>query len=1408
MPGWLKHLVYLALLVVFAGCAGSCTGCDGCGLSPLPGGFDASRRVENSTSIRVTDEGFQFISQNLGTLAPPLLGSVGSVGGGSSSGGILSFEVPTTSQAGFNVCPDGPKPMASPPECMVETDLGRAALTITTADPHHINVTGTLMVRLQDLPTTGPLGLATTVKLGTGCNNPDFVPLGIDVSVSLEVDTDPTHTARFGYTKVVVERLDINQTDLENATSFCGGILGGLASALKGIIFPLIASQLTGPIDSAIEDQLCAKQDLGAGVTCPTGTFPDPGGTCRYCSPDANGVCPDAAADCVNMALGLDGNVDLSAALSSVSPGTQGGLDFLGALGGESPRNDGSGFAWGDLNAVNNGMSIGLLGGAEPRPVTNCVPLATADLPTGIPIPVELTENAISGWTGPGPHLGIAVSERYMNYAMIGAYNSGALCLGVASDLLGGLLNSQTLSLLIPSLKDLGRQQQTQQLALVVRPQSPPSLVVGNGTDIMTDPLLRVALNQFTIDFYVFASDRFIRAFTATFDLDVPVNLEVTEDGALAPVLAEIGVNNPTITNAPLIREDEQEAADALAGIIAGQVGSQVGSVVSPINLGDQLAGFGVTLDIPPAMPGEGSPGLRKLERGSDRFLGIFGTFALVTTNDIIPPPESDTTAELVSKRVDPAGLVITTLTDDNRPEVTIRASSQLDDGSRLVEFSHRVDGSFWRPWTLDREVTLAPPILSIQGRHRIEVRSRVAGEPKTVDRTPAVVEVVVDASAPEIDIEPPSDDDSLRVHVWDVVSAPEDVLVRITLDDGEPGPWIAADGLEPIDVSGADTITVEAQDEEGNLGKRTEAIIRGREDPDLKKGGLCNCRLPGGPTGDGSSTLAAAFVLLAIGLTLGRRRRARKRPAALSKARLRVLGGLSAMVIASTWAGCSCGGDDKGGGGKGGSGGFAPSDHCPGEAQCFRIDPGLVGSYASSAVGPDGSVWVAAYDDIGYSTSDDLGETAVLFGDLVVGKWDGTKVDWVAVDGLPPVDMSLEAGEPGGPPDPMFYDPIGFRHGLDSDEGDDVGLWTSIQVDADGTPHVAYYDATNRALKYAFLDGDEWMIHTVDQGEQSDMGRYVKLLLVAGVPTLFYMTLAPGEAGATQSSVRVATAATPAPTGAADWSFADAITDPNVPCRAFFCAEGESCRTDNFRCEVPISSCDPNCASGSKCYDVEGVPTCVEVLSKSFTDSYPDGIGLYLSVAVAPAGLGAVYYDRSHGNLIQLRQEAGGWVAAILDGQTNGMNGPEDTGDVGIGASLAIDSNGDWHVTYVNGFDEQLKYLHLPGGVVAGPPETVDDGSSPAGDLIVGDDSSVAVSASGSVFVAYQDATNGQLRWAEGVPRASGPGRDWSIRVIELPDHAGAFNQILELEGRTQVMTWWRRGIPRTEGDVVFVAP
>ncbi len=1376
MPRVLKHLIAVLVVLIVAGCGGGgcSSGCAGCGVTPLADGFDPQNRIENAASVRLTDSGLAFLQQNLGAIAGPLVG-----GGGS---GVLTFPVPATSgsQLGidYDICPGGPDANGNPPKCIAEIDIGNAQLSLTTAGPHNLHVTGPLPIRLQQLPIDIVYFFipdsATLVLNGNGaCPNDaqTFAQIPLNVDISIETDADMAHS-RFGYSRVKIQSVSIDQNALESSINFCGGGFSNFVlNALKGIVVDMLISPLIDTLQTQIEDQLCQKANPALSPTCPTGTT------------DVDGVCRYSDQSCASMLLGTDGHVELGQLLASLSPGTKGALDFVLAAGGSSPRPDGQG-VWGDLNPINSGASLGMYGGVEPTPVSKCVPFSDIPLPTAIPMPDELLENTVPNWPAgvDGPHVGLALSERFTNYALSGLYNSGLLCIGVSTESVA-LLNSGTIGLLASSMKDLGLQHEGQQIALIVRPQSPPQVTFGNGTDIATDPLIRVKMPNASFDFYIWSLDRFIRFMTATFDLDIPVNLTVTPDG-LVPVIDTIGVENGKVTNSELLREDPQTLADSLGSLIGSQVGAAVGGGLAPIDLNSSLASLGLTLIIPETVEGQGSPGLRKLTKDTDNYLGIFASLGVATAVNSVP--QSETSATLTGKTVDEAGLTFSTITKKNAPIAHLHVGSSLDDGTQAVEWQYRVDQGTWHSWTRNRFLDIQDDWLRIQGRHVISVRSRVVGQSMSIDRTPSQVEVVIDRTAPSVKLAQ-AEDGSVRLDVTDAVDQ-DATLVRTRIDGGNWSEWIPASDVADLAIGEGSEIEIEAKDGEGNVASTQQALIRGKAVPGAASG--CGCSVPGGDQRGGKAGWLAGIALLGV---FGRLVRRRKSPApaapegegsAPPKAAARrsrgartALGAAALVAVSGAWSGCSC--SDETTPVTAGSGTY----DCK-EPECISLTPGLIGAYTSVAV-TGTTIWVAGYSEADW-TSD------YTWGDLVVGKWNGTAVDWVAVDGVPT--------DP--PPDEKLYDKNGFRGGQ-TEPGDDVGLWTSIAIDGAGNPAVAYYDRTNKALKFAHFDGTSWTIEAVERNAGSDIGRYAKLSYVGSTAVIAYLVIEPGMSGAVTSKVRVATN-----TGSS-WTFEDAVVDTNTPCRKAYCSSGTECVKETGRCTDTVTGCTPECASGTACVDQGGTPACVDIFDKSRIDSYPDAVGTYIATALdGKGGIGIAYYDRIHGNLGIASKAGGAWTTLIVDGQAADLT---DTGDMGIGASLFIDSAGDWHLSYVDGYDETVRYVKVTGGTTVTSPEVADDGLGLGGTAftdghhIVGDDSKIVVTPGGEVHITYQDATAGKLRYAVGTPGAEQ--HTWTVKAVEQPGFAGAFSSEITVDGKVQLVNWWRVG-GEVKGDVAIVSP
>jgi hypothetical protein len=712
--------------------------------------------------------------------------------------------------------------------------------------------------------------------------------------------------------------------------------------------------------------------------------------------------------------------------------------------------------------------------------------------------------------------------------------------------------------------------------------------------------------------------------------------------------------------------------------------------------------------------------------------------------------------------------------------------------------------------WSTSRDLLVDSQYLFLQGKHTLYVTARFVGHPESEDLTPAEVPLLIDVLAPAVSLVVA--DSGVTINAYDYVSDISALKTRwrITEANGSLGDWNDWRLLETVSsIPGATAQSVEVQvmDEAGNVAD-TDGLIRGRPDPTIgSASSACSCTVPGASRGAPAGMLAWLGASAAALLLVSRRRRTGA-----------IAVGSLGMLAAAT-QGCSCGGNGSPNA-QPEAGPMEASINCgPGcDQPCGPANlQGLIGEYTSYAVASDGTIWAAGYNDADVTNG-------LLYGDLVAGKYDTTKqkVAWTDVDGLP-----APPGDGDCPPNPSDT----WRNGL-TDPGPDVGLWTSIQLDSSGNPMISYYDATNAALKFARSPdgGKTWVIHTVMQQASSDIGRYSKMLVVNGNPVVAFLVQEPGTGGWALSKVTLATAKSGTPSAASDWTFQDALVDAQTPCQPELCATSSVCVSTTTMCQPTVTGCKPSDCGASEagigstpesCVTVEGGPACEAVESATYVGTYPDAYGDYISLANGPQGLGLVIYDRTRGNLVGAALQGGTWNAQILDGQMGASSSPTrvDTGDVGIGASLVIDSSGTWHVSYDNGFTEALEYIQVPSGNLSKPlaPEVVDDGLHlsgqvyPDGQHIMGDDSSLSVDASGNIRIVYADSTAGTLHEATAAP-GSGNTHTWTVKLIAQANvFAGLFPHYLTQS--QQIANWYRAtdhtmDPPVVTGDVAMVAP
>jgi hypothetical protein len=1437
--------VFLTLLL--AAC-GQSNGCGGCEQEGPP--FPDKDRVHSAVQVRVTEGGLNFLEQNLEPLLAEALpdgldiclpgqgGQFDVLGLNLVEWGFCQAECDGAQGCGISIAIDS-------------VDLQAVAVPDAADRLRALVVFQELNADIDlDIDVFGADLLACRVELRGG---------GFPVQVDLALSTpDPTRDLTFSVEDPTYRIADLGISMTGEGT----GLLDGACDIISGVldlpflgdfILDLLQGFIEGPLNDVIsgfvDDFTCRTCEVDNDCPLEGGAVCD-GGRCIL----------DGA--CIPAALGIEGTLDIGGLLSGFSPGLEAEVDYLATPGSY-------------VEVEQNGLSVGMIAGAVSLR-DRCVPLRPQ--PEIIePARAEILRGNVNP-AGDAFEMGVGISQEIMGHVLWAAFNSGALCLVVTNDAIDQL-SVGTLGLLIRSLRDLAPNDAP--VAITLAPQEVPIVTFGGnvvvdgedeGERILQDPLATVGLPNLWIDFHVFIEGRWVRVFSLSADVELPLAVDFTPENQIIPVLGDVaaGIMNIQAHNAEIIAPGD---AARVAGLIPTLLGpllpSLLGSLSDPIEL-PELMGFRLDLQ-------DGS--LQGIE--DNTFLGVF---ANLERAEEMPEgggpatPRVNTFAELLELHVpDTAEFELDGLETWKKPYLRVALSAT--DGTTdeaAMEYSWRVDGSSWSLFSHTDFAVIRDPALLWQGRHTLQVRARRVDDYRTLDPTPAVIEFIVDSVEPALALEKVAG--HVTVDVSDMVS-PLDAIAVEWMD--ETGAWRVLDGdslaLETVRALGV--LTVRATDEAGNTATASidvaEAELIGRPSREDRlapeDGGGCDgcggCAVHDRHTPAWPSGLALMLPLLALGF---RRRGAAER---------RLMWILMTVSMLALTVGCSD--DSKGGGddeimdgGAGGDGGDGPTNECetdddceePNEAcqtvdgrkvctvipceddgicerldcpdgrnaacgnngvcqceafcadgcgdgeyccvatnacepvpeacadtecgpgtelmvtnagevdpmacvlegvqcDCVELEPleaGVVGKHSDMAT-VAGAAWISAY--------------AEDWGDLVVARWGASEEapTWWWVDGLGEGDV---VGAPSGP-----------RGGVE-EEGDDVGLYTSIAIDDMGRIHVAYQDVTNQALKYALgvPEGEEivtWSTVTVDdQGGQ--VGQWASITVDArGVPGIAYRAAGlPGEGGML-SQVRYALARNDAPTDAGDWS------DPLVIASRVYVPEE---------------------ASGG----------------------YPEGTGLFTSQTRDRDGLPVVaWYDRTEGQLWWSRFAMAGFGEPEL---LAGHGHPLRDGDMGTNVDIAAGPDGTFHLCYQDGSTDSLRYL-TP-GVQCPEAEPCAEGDAECVDEcdewvdtgvrfnagreyalhVVGEDCNMAIADDGAPFIVYQDATMQDILLASRNPEAGGRNDDdpkwgWTTLRGAERDFEGSFGfyTAAALEGMTLWVTSYfidNQSADATSGLDLFTRP
>lgn len=378
-------------------------------------------------------------------------------------------------------------------------------------------------------------------------------------------------------------------------------------------------------------------------------------------------------------------------------------------------------------------------------------------------------------------------------------------------------------------------------------------------------------------------------------------------------------------------------------------------------------------------------------------------------------------------------------------------------------------------------------------------------------------------------------------------------------------------------------------------------------------------------------------------------------------------------------------------------------------------------------------------------------------YGDLVVYRYDtaGARVGIDYVDGVP-------SGQ-------IRFGPSGARGGI-TEAGPDVGRYTDIATN-NGLAYVSYYDVTNGDLKVAIRSGSTWTSHTVD-GTTGDVGLYSSIAVDAdGLPGVAYFMRAattgfnvadcpaPAPTGALKdlTALKFARARSANPTSATDWTVRTiaCLARPPPPCDGCTgtCADtgmGPTCLMAGMGC---MPACDANTEA---CVTVGGMARCGRRYNPSQLIDIPLGTGVFASLAFNGKNAIIAYMQRT-GPVTNGRVVPDGDLYAVQVDATNTRGTPvviDGVGDTGYFPDVKIEpSSRQIAIAFHDFTTKSLKFYFAPQVQAGVTLETIDTGvdmARPGEQGFVGTDTALVFGTQpGQVWAVYQDATRGDLKLA-----------------------------------------------------------
>lgn len=819
-------------------------------MEQIPGGY-IGPKTPNAVVARLTPDAFAYINNNWRTLATTLLPDARVVGNSVQ----IPFNFPCTNVAdaplGFGavmVCDNGRGPGTRgfmDGRCNADDDPCPILITIDKLNLTPQNVGGrntikadvTVKLDATKDPVSGANGRIYISSASEGaCFIPgllekrlgcwaDFHSAGrgnrsnevLSATIEFDLDRNWDYQLTFALTDGVAgidnlegDDISLGGTDRCNSASHCPttdsnrrsedlcDAACGIASFLKPVLIGFLKPVIEEQVNEIIAQQSCRKCDPSDPTVpkCPTGS------TCN-----SDNVCMSSAAKggkCVPMLLGIEGRMNLASMLGDFGVDATSRVDVFAAAGGQN-----------SLSTTGGAFQTGLIGGAKAVAPAPCVP----DLP-----PPALESVPVPNLQGEGPsnhHVGLAVSQYFLNQAMYETHRSGALCLSIGTEAFS-MLSTGLFKTFLPSLGSIsGTETRDAPMLVQLRPLGAPEVKIGEGTfDPVTrkplKPLIQLELKEVNIDIFAMIEDRYARIFTLTADIAVPLSLivETNPDGtqSVTPALGDLKqlIANIKTSNSEMLAEDPQALAQLIPAIL-GMAEPALASALKPIAVPD-MNGFRIKVDT--------LKGINRVSGSTEDYhhLGVYATLGLAGQPASYGP---ETFAQLIASRI-PSMEQMQLRADRPLPwPVAVIDADALDlaGNGRLVEYAYRVNGGLWSTWFDAPRFEVEHPAFLMQGRHVIEVRSRIAGDSESMaDPTPAKVEFLVDWEPPSLSLRADLSNNRLRVLTKDNVTPTEELEFAYRLGEEPLSAFGPAREIDLAAVEPFGSVEVQVRDAAGHV--------------------------------------------------------------------------------------------------------------------------------------------------------------------------------------------------------------------------------------------------------------------------------------------------------------------------------------------------------------------------------------------------------------------------------------------------------------------------------------------------------------------------------------------------------------------------------------------------------------